>query len=254
MIRYVAPWQAHLEGNNVKRYFIRLISVLFALALALLPSTAAVHATPLQSSKIPATGDRDINVGDRGDDVEAIQKTLTELHYYHGAINGLYADDLVPAVWAFQKVQGIGPSKTIDEETREALQDPKDPKPFVRNGEDERVEIDLTSQLMQIYSKGEPVIISHISSGSGEHYCSEGRCRYATTPTGEFSVYKRVEGWESAALGEMYRPLYFYGGWAIHGSIDVPLKPASHGCIRVPMSLGDRVPDTVGDDWPVYVL
>jgi lipoprotein-anchoring transpeptidase ErfK/SrfK len=44
---------------------------------------------------------------------------------------------------------------------------------------------------------------------------------------------------------------YFIGGYAIHGYPSVPLYPASHGCIRVPMpnaraidaaiSLGDTI-------------
>jgi lipoprotein-anchoring transpeptidase ErfK/SrfK len=27
-----------------------------------------------------------------------------------------------------------------------------------------------------------------------------------------------------------------YGGYAIHGSTSVPADPASHGCVRIPMS------------------
>jgi hypothetical protein len=34
-------------------------------------------------------------------------------------------------------------------------------------------------------------------------------------------------------LGTMYKPFYFYGGYAIHGSPSVPGYPASHGCVRV---------------------
>jgi len=33
----------------------------------------------------------------------------------------------------------------------------------------------------------------------------------------------------------MYYSNYFIGGFAIHGYVDVPPYPASHGCVRVPM-------------------
>jgi lipoprotein-anchoring transpeptidase ErfK/SrfK len=36
-----------------------------------------------------------------------------------------------------------------------------------------------------------------------------------------------------APLGTLHRPMYFYRGWAIHGSGSVPAYPASHGCVRV---------------------
>lgn len=31
----------------------------------------------------------------------------------------------------------------------------------------------------------------------------------------------------------LYRPRYFVGGYAIHGSPSIPPFPASHGCARV---------------------
>jgi hypothetical protein len=33
----------------------------------------------------------------------------------------------------------------------------------------------------------------------------------------------------------MYYSNYISGGVAIHGSPNVPIQPASHGCIRIPM-------------------
>ena len=38
--------------------------------------------------------------------------------------------------------------------------------------------------------------------------------------------------------------MYFYGGYAIHGNPSVPPYPASHGCIRVPNFMIDRLYDT----------
>jgi lipoprotein-anchoring transpeptidase ErfK/SrfK len=33
----------------------------------------------------------------------------------------------------------------------------------------------------------------------------------------------------------LYYPNYIVGGIAIHGNPSVPVYPASHGCIRIPM-------------------
>ena len=38
----------------------------------------------------------------------------------------------------------------------------------------------------------------------------------------------------------MYNPVFFIGtNFAIHGDIPIPLKPASHGCVRVPVAVAD---------------
>jgi hypothetical protein len=38
----------------------------------------------------------------------------------------------------------------------------------------------------------------------------------------------------------MYNPVFFIGtNFAIHGDIPIPLKPASHGCVRVPVDVAN---------------
>ena len=64
---------------------------------------------------------------------------------------------------------------------------------------------------------------------------SEGWTRRAVTPTGRFTVSHKIAGWRKSPLGLLYYPVYFLSGIAIHGNPLVPLYPASHGCIRIPM-------------------
>jgi hypothetical protein len=46
-----------------------------------------------------------------------------------------------------------------------------------------------------------------------------------------------MPGWVTIPLGEMYNPVFFIGTeYAIHGATDVPLRPASRGCVRIPMN------------------
>ena len=44
---------------------------------------------------------------------------------------------------------------------------------------------------------------------------------------------REVQGDRVGALGRMFNPVYFNYGIAMHGAGNVPLEPASHGCIRM---------------------
>jgi lipoprotein-anchoring transpeptidase ErfK/SrfK len=99
-----------------------------------------------------------------------------------------------------------------------------------------RVEVDLSRQILSVFdSSGKVTKVLPISTGSGKWYVSEGERRRAITPTGRFRVYRKIPGWRKSPLGLMYYPVYIVGGIAIHGSPHVPRRPASHGCIRIPM-------------------
>ena len=77
------------------------------------------------------------------------------------------------------------------------------------------------SVLHPAISRGKAVRIYPTSSGK------------ASTPTilGNFSVYRKEPGTNS--LGMIYSS-YFIRGYAFHGFVDVPIYPASHGCLRIP--------------------
>jgi lipoprotein-anchoring transpeptidase ErfK/SrfK len=106
------------------------------------------------------------------------------------------------------------------------------------------VEINLTRQrLFVVDHSGRVVKALPISSGSGKLFTSEGRTRRAITPTGEFTVYRKIAGWHKSPLGMLYYPNYIIEGVAIHGSRSVPSRPASHGCIRIPISAAKEFSD-----------
>lgn len=58
-----------------------------------------------------------------------------------------------------------------------------------------------------------------------------------TTPTGIFSVYKKIHGKHNVVGkpwgGIMYNPLYYDGCAALHGSSEMREHPSSHGCCRL---------------------
>jgi hypothetical protein len=40
----------------------------------------------------------------------------------------------------------------------------------------------------------------------------------------------------------MYNPVFFIGAnFAIHGDIPIPLQPASHGCVRIPVDVANML-------------
>src|SRR4051794_34223504 len=107
------------------------------------------------------------------------------------------------------------------------------------------VEIYLSQQVAILFVGGRVRLITHISSGSGQAFCTPDHCSVAVTPPGTFRFGGRVSGWQNGTLGLMYNPVYFNGNIAMHGSLSVPNYPASHGCVRLPMGIASYFPSLV---------
>ena len=99
----------------------------------------------------------------------------------------------------------------------------------------EHIEVDLDRQVLLMVNAEGGVKVLPVSTGSGKPFIDEGQTSIAYTPRGRFIVYDKTAGWEKGYLGSMYYSNYISGGVAIHGSPNVPIQPASHGCIRIPM-------------------
>jgi lipoprotein-anchoring transpeptidase ErfK/SrfK len=166
-------------------------------------------------------------------DVKAVQTQLASLHYYVAAIDGERGPAFHSAVMAFQKVQGIGADGVVGKATLAALKAPKTPA-LKASSPAERVEVDLTKQVLYVVKSGAIVRILPVSSGNGNTYLQKnGHKAKALSPVGWYQIQRVIHGVREADLGKLYDPQYFYRGWAIHGSNSVPPWPASHGCIRV---------------------
>lgn len=116
-----------------------------------------------------------------------------------------------------------------------------------------RIEVSISQQRLYLYRGDSVYRTVHVSTGSGRHYCEKGKCGVAHTPRGNFRIYNRISGWRTSALGKLYNPLYFSGGYAIHGARSVPNYPASHGCIRVSISDAGWLPRAIPNGTPVFV-
>jgi len=200
--------------------------------------------------------DSTVGQGDQGDDVAYIQQRLIELHFDPGPLDGRFGPSVAMAVWAYQKLIGLSGDDVDGDVTPELwsqMQDnfvvtPQIPTPGTH------LEVYLPQQVMILFKDDQPALISHISTGNNADWCEKGVCGVAITPGGEYTFQRRVSGWREAELGLLYNPVYFNGGIAVHGALNVPIYPASHGCVRIPMHIAEYFPTLVETGNPVYVF
>src|SRR5205823_1166524 len=82
------------------------------------------------------------------------------------------------------------------------------------------LEIDKGHQVLYVVRGGQIALIVPVSTaGIPGHF----------TPEGRFAIYRKVVGFDPSPLGTLYDPMYFTGGYAVHGNPSVPPYPASHG-------------------------
>jgi len=184
---------------------------------------------------------------------EALEQRLAALHF-DVTLDGKMDDNTKQALIAFQKLNGLPRTGQPTPDVTNALATAQAPAPLKPDGGATRVEIDLGRQVLFLYTNGALTKILPVSTGTGKRYCDEGKCGIATTPTGSFRIERRINGWRKSDLGRLYNPMYFKGGIAIHGFPSVPTTPASHGCVRIPMSSANAFPSQVPDGTPVFVV
>lgn len=197
---------------------LRVAIVLIAAVACSLTLTRAADAAGLES-------------GERSNLVAHLQSELRDIYFYRGPIDGVFGPMTAQAVMAFHKHLGLERSFEWRPEDWAYL-DEFDP---IEHAGDARVVVDLDRQVLYVHRPDQSVAVIPVSTANGERYIGRGgRLTTARTPTGEFTFYRHVDGQRISYLGALWRPWYFYGGYAIHGSSSVPAQPASHGCIRVP--------------------
>jgi len=182
---------------------------------------------------------RTLSEGMSGSDVKALQRRLAALKHYPGAVDGAFGDDTLEAVWAFQEVNRITVTGVIDAATNRRLVHPRTYKSHDPKQDATRVEVNLAARVLVLYQDDKIALISHVSSGGGYYYDCGGvaECK-AVTPTGNYQTTVFLPGWVTVPLGQMYNPVFFISTvYAIHGDTVVPVYPASHGCVRIPMDV-----------------
>jgi N-acetylmuramoyl-L-alanine amidase len=162
---------------------------------------------------------------DRGREVASLQRRLIMLGYLQpGEVDGVFGDRTWHAVVALQGWERLPRDGVVGLQTRRALRRARAPQPWLRLRR--ALEIDLTRQVLLVVEGGVVRRVVHASTGATA----------SPTPVGAFEVIRR----ESTSWSPRYRTwlpyaLYFHRGWAVHASRIVPGRPASRGCVRIPI-------------------
>ncbi len=242
--------------------------------------TTTVNQIVMPSSTAPVTKlplTQTYGRGAAGPEIKLIQDRLIELKFDPGVADGAFGERTQQAVWAFEKlVMGIPRDQVTGKVTPEMwsrMQDPLLILPRRPDSTPNHTEIYLPEQVLIVFHGENPVLVTHVSSGTNEEWCEEvtispgeqdnengtepikkGVCGLSWTPGGVYKFYRMVVGRRESQLGGMYNPVYFNKGIAVHGAREVPDSPASHGCIRIPMHISDYFQSLVAKGDQVFVF
>ena len=220
---------------------------------------------------------RTLKDGDKGADVRRLQQRLKDLKFDPGYVDGVFGGDTMMAVWAFQ---GLVMNRTADTKSDnftpymwDVMRGNVSITPRRQPGTPRHVEVYLPEQVLALFEGPTLLLVSHISSGTGKKWCEPvivdpgeegnengkepiemGVCGEAITPSGIYYFYNRKYGTRESKLGTMWNPVYFNYGIAIHGAMEVPKYPASHGCVRIPNFISAYFPAMVKYNDRVYVF
>jgi lipoprotein-anchoring transpeptidase ErfK/SrfK len=172
-----------------------------------------------------------LSLGSTGPAVLALQQRLVGLGYWLGTPDGVFGDSTEQAVYAYQKAAGVGGDGVVGPMTQAALE--QGVVPSARTTSGYVIEVNLERDLLLVVQDGKVEEIFNTSTGGGYTYTSDGITAVAQTPTGQFQIYRVVDGMVTDSLGQLWRPRFFDSGFAIHGDSYVPPGPVSHGCVRV---------------------
>jgi PKD repeat protein len=181
-------------------------------------------------------------LGDRGVEVSRLGNQLRRLHYAAPS-GGMFDGRMLDAVYAFQKVNGLSRTGVVDPRFWRTLSNPSVPSPRFELPA-EHIEVNKGLQVLYVVRGSKLALVVPISTAG---------VAGTFTPVGRFAVYRKVVGFDPSPLGTLYDPLYFTGGYAIHGNPSVPPYPASHGCVRIPMWVAPLLYRTVPYGETVYV-
>ena len=209
------------------------------------PPTTTTTIAQAQPAPALAAPLEPLGAGARGDTVVALQQRLLDLGFWLEGADGQYGETTTQAVMAFQKYYtdfGLKTSGRADQATIDAISTVT-LKPYSIEGATnagDLMVVDKGRQLLHVVRAGQTVWTVNTSTGNGKSYTENDQKRggaitgKAITPEGQFAVYREyTSGWEKGELGQLYRPKYFSGGIAVHGSNSIPNYPASHGCVRL---------------------
>lgn len=232
---------------------------LIAALVATLAIPASATAIDLDDPNLFGPGEgwdrpSELERGDAGPWVMRLQERLEDAGFRPGPVDGVFGKATLGAVYAFQKVNELERDGVFNDNDWETLKAAPPIELSTSDTQPDRVEVDLDRQVLYLVLDNRIETVVPISSGNGELYRGRGGSLVrARTPEGSYRFNRHINGWRISYLGGLYRPFYFRGGYAIHGSGSVPPVPASHGCVRVEIHDMDYLANHLEIGMPVLV-
>lgn len=198
------------------------------------PTTAAAKPPETKATTKPVSG------------LRAAQQRLAALGFLlPGDVDGLSGPVTQAAIIAYQKWQRLPRTGTLTAKTLSTLSHASRPKPETRGGSGKRAEVLLDRQVVLAIENNVVVRTLHVSTGAPA----------TPTPPGDFKVYAQFTRWWSVPFAEwLLWASPFNAGIAFHQLAEVPVYPASHGCVRLTAAQAKWLYDFLDVGNPVKVI
>jgi hypothetical protein len=174
--------------------------------------------------------------GANGPNVRELERRLWDLGFALAGVDFHYGRDTSDAVIAFQKLYRLPRTGRLDARSARLLARAWRPRARYRGT---HIEVDRGRQVLFVVRAGRVSLVVHTSTGAT-----------GNTPVGRWHVYSKATGWNALS---MYDSSYFLRGFAIHGYPSVPVYPASHGCVRVPIWVAPHLFSLIHYGTTVYI-
>jgi hypothetical protein len=200
----------------------------------------------LQTPNVPVPKPPELKLPAPDAAVKNLQLRLIDLGYLvKGDADGRFGPATQNAILSFQKWEGLGRTGLLDAVTKTKLATATHPAPLTHGGSGKRAEVLLDRQVALLIDNDKVVRTIAVSTGKPA----------TPTPPGDYHVDAKIPRWWSTPVREWLPwALPFVGGIAFHELADVPVYPASHGCVRQSMTVARWTYDFASVGMPVKVI
>jgi lipoprotein-anchoring transpeptidase ErfK/SrfK len=177
---------------------------------------------------------------------KTLQQQLVGLGYLlPGDDDGRFGPATQNAILAFQKWERLPRTGLADAATTARLATATRPTPRTRGAAGKRAEVLIDRQVTLLVQDNKVVRAVAVSTGKPS----------TPTPPGDYRVYAKIQKWWSTPFREWLPwAVPFVGGIAFHEFADVPVFPASHGCVRQSYTVAHWTYDFATVGMPVKVI
>jgi peptidoglycan hydrolase-like protein with peptidoglycan-binding domain len=200
----------------------------------------------LQTPNVPIPNPPQPKLPAPDDHIRSVQQRLIRLSYLGaGSADGRLGPITQSAILAFQKWERLSRTGLLDAQTESRLKTASRPSPVTHRAAGKRAEILLDRQIALLIVDNRVLRTIAVSTGKPS----------TPTPPGNYRVYAKIRRWWSTPFREWLPwAVPFVGGIAFHEFADVPVYPASHGCVRQSVAVARGTYDFADVGMPVEVM